>query len=65
MCCLGCILEWKQTWNWWYFLGYILQYTSDGNVGVESERLDLDMVEVNYKPFIKFLGKNGYGNNDE
>ena len=44
----------------------IWQYTSDGNMdGVESERLDFDTAEVNYEPIIKFLGKNGYGNNDE
>ena len=39
----------------------IWQYTSDGSMdGVESERVDLDVAEVNYEPIIKFLGKNGY-----
>ena len=41
----------------------IWQYTSDGNMdGVESQRLDFDTAEINYEPIIKFLGKNGYGN---
>ena len=32
---------------------------------IESERVDLDMAEINYEPIIKFLGKNGYGENPE
>ena len=39
----------------------IWQYTSDGTMdGVESDRVDLDVAEINYEPIIKFLGKNGY-----
>ena len=39
----------------------IWQYTSDGSMdGVESERVDFDLAEINYEPIIKFLGKNGY-----
>ena len=49
----------RTSWSIW-------QYTSDGSMeGVESERVDLDMAEINYEPIIKFLGKNGYGENPE